>query len=1144
MKYVIAAILICCSCLVGSPSVGRAESDPGLAKVSLQLKWKHQFQFAGYYAALEQGYYRDAGLDVEIRGRKIGSERPVDQVLDGAATYGVEGANLLVRRMQGEPLVALAAIFQHSPLVLLARRESRINTAKDIAGKRLMDYGPAEVGLPAMLMQEGIDPAAVNRVPMSYNLDSLINGETDLYSAYLTNEPYFLKQRQIPYTVINPVNYGIVFYSDILFTTEQELIEHPRRVMAFRAASLKGWKYALEHPKETVDLILAKYSQRKTREHLLFEATETAKLVRPDVTPIGHINQGRIKHMALVLQKLGRAEKITNLDGFIYDRNLGIQFSAREMAWLAKHKKIRVRIADVPPLIFIEDGRPRGIAAEYLDLIAQKTGIEFEYLAESRSWADALQALIHHDGLDLVPAIKPTPERRKQLALTDSYVQMPSVIFTREAEEKVHALEDLAGLKVAVVKGYKAHDYLRRDYPRLELRPVGTVRAALKSLATGEADAYVGSLLTAAYGIREQGLGNIKVAAPVSYESSDMAMGVRSDWPELASIINQVLRSMSLEERRNIRTKWSNITFETGISITKVLYWGAGILAALALGFWAFWLWSWRLKQEIGRRKTTEKALVDSVQQYQHLIQAIPHGIIELDRNLLITYCNRPFAAILDLEPSALSGAALADSIGSDRSFRDLQQMLETIRQGGDHGSLQLQLLDSRQKQHKVRFDLGFAGRVASESQIIIVTDLTRQEETEKALQKSEAVYRSTFEHIQAGVAHLAIDGRITRANSYMCRMLGYSVDELLTLDLFQITHPEDLSLSKDKLQQLREAGQGAYSLAKRYLKKDGSPIWGLISVSLMQPQDGEDCYIVVVQDIDDFKHQQDQVAETSQNLERIIAQRTLELRQRVIEVEELNTAMLNLAEDLRRSNQQLELKSEEVNESNRDLESFAYSVSHDLRAPLRHISGFASVLQERTDARFDDTARQQLEKIMASAEKMGKMIDDLLSFSRAGRTELMLAPVDMNLLFQEARRDVDEDYRSPLIDWQIGSLPQVQGDVTTLRQVVINLLDNAAKYSAKEKEPRIEVDAHQLDGEIVFRIRDNGVGFDPAYAEKLFNVFQRLHRDDEFSGTGIGLASVRRIMLRHGGWVKGESVPGQGACFSFGLKAPQGETP
>ncbi len=1142
MKFLFLLILVCCVCMTGVARADHPAFDAKHKKVTLQLKWKHQFQFAGYYAALEQGYYRDVGLEVEIVARKPGPERPADTLLTGGATYAIEGANLLTRRLLGAPLVALAAIFQHSPTVAIALQKSHINTAKDMVGKRVMSFGDTDAELHAMLLQEGIEPNDITWQATSFQIASLINGETDLFSGYLTNEPFYLKQRQVPFTIINPISYGTDFYGDILFTSERELSEHPRRVRVFREASLKGWEYALAHPEEIVDLILNKYSQQKSREHLLFEAAETIKLIQPDLVAIGHINPGRFLHMATLLQQLGQVEKIDKLSGFIYDEKVAGQFSAKEISWLAQHNKVRVRIASLPPLVFSEEGQPLGIAADYLDRVSRDSGIEFEYLTAPTPWPEALQSLIDHTGVDLVAAIRFSPERLKQMGITDSYLEMPYVIFTREESDAITSISDLIGLKTVVPRGHLVHSILERDYPYLDLLVVDSIEDSLESLATGQADAYIGELIIGTHHIRQAGWGNLKVAAPVPFDSPDMAMGVRSDWPELRSIINRTLGNMSLEEHNAIRRKWLEIEMGQGVPLAKIAFWAIVSGAVFLFCFGLFWLWNRSLQKEVKQRKRTEGALACAVQQYQHLVQTIPHGIVEVDQGMQISYCNTSFPAMLGFESSELIGRSMVDLIVDDEPLLKLKSLLQGNIGIGEHQNIQLQLSCKQQQTRDVQLDYDFSGQAAGDVWVFIVTDLTRQEQARKALQKSEVLYRNTFENIHAGVAHLTSDGNIARANRFMGRMLGYSVAELLKLDLFQITYPEDLQISKDLLQHLPETDSESSPRAVRCLKKDGTSVWGLASVAPLPQLEKSASSVVVIQDIHEIKLQQREVAEKAQNLESIIATRTAELQQRVSEVEELNSAILNLAEDLRESHRERALKTDEVVATNKELEAFAYTISHDLRAPLRHISGFASVLQDRADDWFDGAARSQLKKIISSAEKMGKMIDDLLTFSRAGRDELMMAPVDMNLLFQEVRREIDEDYQSLSIDWQVGLLPKVKGDVTALRQVVINLLDNAAKYSAKEEKPHIAVDAEDISGEVVFTIRDNGAGFDPVYAEKLFNVFQRLHRDEEFTGTGIGLASVRRIILRHGGWIKGESVPGQGACFSFGLKAPQGD--
>ena len=240
--------------------------------ITLQLRWHHQFQFAGYYAAKAQGFYRNAGLDVSIVAGAP-DRQPLVEVLAGRAQFGTANSELLFEKLNGTPLVALASIFQHSASVLLVRRDSRISSPQDLVGRKVMSIGKeADIGLMAMLRNEGVDPDQVIFQESSYDIDDLVQGNTDAFNSYLTNEPYILKEAGVPVIVINPATYGTDFYSDILFTSADLVRNHPDRVKRFRAASLRGWIYAMQNQEEIVDLILNKYKSGKTREHLQFES--------------------------------------------------------------------------------------------------------------------------------------------------------------------------------------------------------------------------------------------------------------------------------------------------------------------------------------------------------------------------------------------------------------------------------------------------------------------------------------------------------------------------------------------------------------------------------------------------------------------------------------------------------------------------------------------------------------------------------------------------------------------------------------------------------------------------------------------------------------------------------------------------------
>jgi light-regulated signal transduction histidine kinase (bacteriophytochrome) len=225
--------------------------------------------------------------------------------------------------------------------------------------------------------------------------------------------------------------------------------------------------------------------------------------------------------------------------------------------------------------------------------------------------------------------------------------------------------------------------------------------------------------------------------------------------------------------------------------------------------------------------------------------------------------------------------------------------------------------------------------------------------------------------------------------------------------------------------------------------------------------------------------------------------------------------------------------RSVELAAANKELDAFSHSVSHDLRAPLRAIDGYACMLEEDHEARLDDDGRRKLKALRLGCTQMNRLIDDLLDFARVGRTELRSVSIDMAALVREAASGPLDAGRAR---FDVGPLPRAGGDRALLKQVWVNLVSNALKYSGKREAPLVQIGGREEPSESVYWVRDNGVGFDPRYADKLFGMFQRLHRPEEFPGTGVGLAIVQRIVARHGGRVWAESTPGEGACFHFSL--------
>jgi diguanylate cyclase (GGDEF)-like protein/hemerythrin-like metal-binding protein/PAS domain S-box-containing protein len=301
-----------------------------LGHITLQLKWQHQFQFAGYYAAQQLGYYHDAGLEVDLLEATPKLD-PIEEVVEGRAQYGVGNSSLLMARYRGKPVVVLAVIFQHSPLILAARSESGIQSIPALIGKRVMFEVHSEEVL-AYLKREGVPESTMHIQPFTFGEMDLVSGKVDAQTAYLTVEPFFWDRAKLRYTIFTPRSAGIDFYGDNLFTSEAELTQHPERVKAFRAASLKGWQYAMQHPEALVTFMMSKFGGRLNRDQLLFEARQMVPLIQFPSVGMGYMYEARWQQIADADADLGLLPKALPLDGFLYDPEADVRHGQQK--WL------------------------------------------------------------------------------------------------------------------------------------------------------------------------------------------------------------------------------------------------------------------------------------------------------------------------------------------------------------------------------------------------------------------------------------------------------------------------------------------------------------------------------------------------------------------------------------------------------------------------------------------------------------------------------------------------------------------------------------------------------------------------------------------------------------------------------------------
>ena len=575
-----------CLMMLAAISAGSLASDQPLV---IQLKWLHQFQFAGYYAALEQGYFAEEGLDVELRERDL-SQDNILQVVEGEADYGVADSILLLFQDRGLGVTLVAPIFQHSPNVLMTLAASNIQAPQDLAGRRLAFYNNETegIGVLAMLAKQGVLSQGLLRVSLTERIEKLLAGEVDAVTAYETNEPVRLREQGYAIRTINPRHYGVDYYGDIFFTHQQEAEQNPERVAAMRRAVIRGWHYALNNKEELVDLILEKYnSQNKSREALLTEAYGLEPLIARHTTELGYLDQGRLQFILDQMESLNLIQaNDQGRHGLVFEssQNKASQLSLtpQEQEFLDSLDRLRVAVdPHWPPFEYYDSqGQLQGISADYLDLLTDRLGIEIE-LITGLSWAEVMEATRRGE-VDLLPAVASTPERQQFLNFSHPYVRSPMVLVTDMSIDFISDMRQLRGMRILTVAGYASDEMLTTYYPELNVQHVRSTLEGLKRIAAGDADVFVGNLAAVSHQIRSEGLANLKVSGQTPH-SFDLSMAVRDDWPEMLTIIDKFLASVSVQEHNKIYSSWVEMPVQQGIPWRNILPGFIGLLALLIL---------------------------------------------------------------------------------------------------------------------------------------------------------------------------------------------------------------------------------------------------------------------------------------------------------------------------------------------------------------------------------------------------------------------------------------------------------------------------------------------------------------------------------------------------------------------------------
>ena len=404
-----------------------------------------------------------------------------------------------------------------------------------------------------------------------------------------------------------------------------------------------------------------------------------------------------------------------------------------------------------------------------------------------------------------------------------------------------------------------------------------------------------------------------------------------------------------------------------------------------------------------------------------------------------------------------------------------------------------------------------------------------------KELIEARNLLESSIENSPIGIAKIGMDRNFISANKSFCTTIGYSAEELIKISPQYITPDEDRHICMDFYNKAIEGKMVALKTEKRYIHKSGKIVYAYVSSLLVRDINKKPLYFFSqILDISKQKESEFELVKHKKELESIIVERTKELKDKALKLEKSQQALTFLLEDVNDIKKQLEISNIKLLSSNKELESFSYSVSHDLKAPLRAIIGFSEILNEDFAQKLDPESQRYIDIIKENAENMGTLINDLLEFSRMGRKELHKTQVDMYSIGQRVKSELMIDNKDRDLTINIMKMPMVNADEKLIYHVILNLLSNAVKYTGKIEKAIVEFGCNCINNKNVFYVKDNGIGFDMKYAEKIFDVFQRLHSVEEFPGTGIGLSIVKRIINKHEGEIRVESEINKGTTFFF----------
>lgn len=1044
-------------------------------KISVQFEWKHQFEFAGFYAAIEQGYYDGVGLDVELKEFEDGIEISND-VINDKSTFGVSSSSLILERLNKKPVVLIASYFKQNVLALVT--SEHIKNISDLKNKKIMamPYEVEHTSLGVMLKDNGLNKGDYSLVKHDFKVDKFIKGEVDAMSIFTTNQTYLLEKQHIPYNILYPSNYGIYSYDLELFTSQKTAIKSPKMVKDFVKATNRGWEYAFKHKAEIVNLIYDKYTKRKSKQALLYEADQTEKLFKTDIFKIGSIVPELIELNINMYKKLGLVQSDYILSDMYFDyssheneNNLNkYNFTNEELNFLKNHQVVKVaNVSSIAPFDFYKNGKPQGLSIDYINLLASKINLNLEF--KTGHWNKLLSSIKNNE-IDIMLDIAKTKSREEYLNFTSPYTETLDTLYAIDGSS-YKTLSDLKNKTLAISKGFYQEELIKKLYPSIKILSVKSPEEALKAVAYAKADATIGNFAIYNFLIAKHTITNIKPLFEVIGDgfSLELHFATNKANTTLINILEKVKSTIPEDEIIRLKSKWlSSITEE------KKLNFSMDELEYL------------QKKEKITVCIDPEWMPFESLKDSKHI-------------GLTADYF-KIFEKRIGIPLEIVNSTSWDESVEFAKQRKcDVMSLVMQTPSRLDYLSFTSTYLD-------------IPLVLATKTDVAFVSDFESLKTEQVGISSGYAfveILKKKYPNLNIVEVKNVKDG-LNRVNKG--ELFGY-IGTLASVGyMFQTEYTGELKIA-GKFDDRWELGVG--------VRSDDKTLFNIFEKTVQSVS--EDEHRKIFNKWISIKYESNPDYELVWEI--ILVSIIL-----ILIISYWNRKLSSLNIELKKA----KIKAEEATQTKAN---FLANMSHEIRTPMNSIVSMAYLLKE---TKLTEIQNKYIDSIQSASNNLLTLLNDILDYSKIEAMKLELHNSNFNLIelldniSNMLKIKADEKNLDFKIVYDKTNTTSLYGDSQRLGQILTNLVSNAIKFTSSGK---VELMVEQLtQDKFKFSIIDTGIGLTQDEINKVFLAFTQADTSTtrKYGGTGLGLSISKEFVELMGGEIWVESIPKIGSKFIF----------